>query len=160
MMKILPFFAYGTLIPDQPNYYLWEKSVINTESGLLKNYQLFDMGHYPMIVESKGNNVKGILIEIKEEDYEKVTKIIDNLEGYEPDNHGNSAYTREIRQIDLENGNVRDAWIYIGSEDYIKKENIVKGGNWVKHIKQKKQNQQWWENVNTVQGLDKKTNEK
>ena len=159
-MKRLPFFVYGTLIPNQPNYYLWEKSIINTESGLLKNYQLFDMGHYPMIVESKGSNVEGILIEIKEEHYENVTNIIDNLEGYEPEKHGNSAYTREIRRIDLENGNVRDAWIYIGSEDYIKKENIVKGGNWVKHIKQKKQNQQWWENVNTVQGLDKKTNEK
>ena len=160
MMKILPFFAYGTLIPDQPNYYLWEKSIINKEAGFIKNYQLFDMGHYPMIVESKGNNVEGILIEIKEEDYENITKIIDNLEGYEPEKHGNSAYTREIRQIYLENGNVRDAWIYIGSEDYIKRENIVKGGNWVKHIKQKKQNQEWWENVNTVQGLDKKTNEK
>ena len=159
-MKRLPFFVYGTLIPDQPNYYLWEKSVINTESGFIKNYQLFDMGHYPMIVEAKGNNVKGILIEIKEEDYENVTKIIDNLEGYEPEKHGNSAYTREICQINLENGNVRDAWIYIGSEDYIKKENVVEGGNWVKHIKLKKQNQEWWENVNTVQGLDKKTNEK
>ncbi len=77
-MKRLPFFVYGTLIPDQPNYYLWKKSVINTESGLLKNYQLFDMGHYPMIVESKGSNVEGILIEIKEEQYENVTKIIDN----------------------------------------------------------------------------------
>ena len=159
-MKRLPFFVYGTLIPNQPNYYLWEKSVINKEAGFIKNYQLFDMGHYPMIVESKGNNVEGILIEIKEEDYENITKIIDNLEGYEPEKHGNSAYTREIRQIDLENGDVRDAWIYIGSEDYIKKENIVKEGNWVKHIKQKKQNQEWWENVNTVQGLDKKTNEK
>ena len=94
MMKILPFFAYGTLIPDQPNYYLWEKSIINKEAGFIKNYQLFDMGHYPMIVESKGNNVEGILIEIKEEDYESVTKIIDNLEGYEPEKHGNSAYTR------------------------------------------------------------------
>ena len=159
-MKKLPFFVYGTLIPDQPNYYLWEKSIINKEAGFIKNYQLFDMGHYPMIVESKGNNVEGILIEIKEEDYENITKIIDNLEGYEPEKHGNSAYTREIRRINLENGNVRDAWIYIGSEDYIKRENIVKGGNWVKHIKQKKQNREWWENVNTVQGLDKKTNEK
>ena len=160
MMEILPFFAYGTLIPDQPNYYLWEKNVINTESGFIKDYQLFDMGHYPMIVESKGNNVKGILIEIKEEDYEKVTKIIDNLEGYEPDNHGNSAYTREIRQIVLDSSNVKDAWIYIGSKDYVKRENEVKGGNWVKHIKMKEQNKEWWENVNTVQGLDEKTNEK
>ena len=39
-------------------------------------------------------------------------------------------------------------------------ENEVKGGNCVKHIKMKEQNQEWWENVNTVQGLDKKTNEK
>ena len=53
-MNRLPFFVYGTLIPDQPNYYLWKDSIVSTKDGLIKNYQLFDMGHYPMIVESKG----------------------------------------------------------------------------------------------------------
>ena len=138
-MNRLPFFVYGTLIPDQPNYYLWKDSIVNTKSGIIKNHQLFDMGHYPMIVESEGNNVHGMLMYIKNEDYDKITKVIDNLEGYNPENHGSSAYKREIRDIEAENS-LEKAWIYIGSEEYVKKENVVKDGNWVKHISMKEGN--------------------
>ena len=160
MMKILPFFAYGTLIPDQPNYYLWKDSITDTKKGIIKNHQLFDMGHYPMIIQSEGNNVHGMLMHVNDDDYEKITKIIDNLEGYNPEKHGMSAYNREIRYIELENGELKKAWIYIGSEEYVKKENSVKDGNWISHISEKEGNQDWWENIKTVEGLDKKTNEK
>ena len=154
-MNRLPFFVYGTLIPDQPNYYLWSDSIVSTKDGLIRNYQLFDMGHYPMIVESKGNNVYGMLMYVKNEDYTKVTKIIDNLEGYNPENHGSSAYNREMRDIELKDGEIEKAWIYIGSKEYVNKENKVKDGNWVKHISKKEGNQDWWKNVNTVEGLHK-----
>jgi len=155
-MEQLPFFVYGTLIPDQPNYYLWKDSIINTKKGLIKNYQLFDMGHYPMIVELEGNNVDGIVIHIKTEDYDKITKIIDNLEGYNPERHGSSAYNREIRDIELEEGELVKAWIYIGNGKYIKKGNEVKAGNWVKHVSEKKGNQDWWKDTDTVAGLHEK----
>ena len=102
VMERLPFFVYGTLIPNQPNYYLWKDSITDTKTGIIRNYQLFDMGHYPMIVESEGNNVEGMIVYIKTEDYSKITKIIDNLEGYTPENHGNCAYNREIKNIELE----------------------------------------------------------
>ena len=98
-MENIPFFVYGTLIPEQPNYYLWKDSIIYTKKGIIKNYELFDMGHYPMIVKSEGNNVHGMLMYIKDEDYDKITKIIDNLEGYNPENHGSSAYNREMRDM-------------------------------------------------------------
>ena len=152
-MERLPFFVYGTLIPDQPNYYLWKDSIINTKNGLIKDYQLFDMGHYPMIVESNGETVYGMLIYIKNEDYGKIVKIIDNLEGYNPEKHGISAYNREIRDIELEDGETEKAWIYIGSEEYVKKENVVKDGNWIKHISMKEEGEDWWKDVNTVKDL-------
>ena len=155
-METPPFFVYGTLIPNQPNYYLWKDSIVSTKDGLIKNYQLFDMGHYPMIVESKGNNVHGMLMYIKNEDYEKIAKIIDNLEGYNPENHGSSAYNREIRDIELEDGEIEKAWIYIGRKEYVNEENKVKGGNWVKHISKKKGNQDWWKDTETVAGLHEK----
>jgi gamma-glutamylcyclotransferase (GGCT)/AIG2-like uncharacterized protein YtfP len=155
-MEQLPFFVYGTLIPDQPNYYLWKDSIINTKKGLIKNYQLFDMGHYPMIIELEGNNVSGMLMYIKTEDYDQMARIIDNLEGYNPEKHGSSAYNREIRDIELENGELEKAWIYIGSEKYVKKENTVKDGNWVNHISKKEGNQDWWKETDTVAGLHEK----
>ena len=43
---------------------------------------------------------------VRNEDYVKITKIIDNLEGYNPENHGNSAYNREIHDIELEDGEI------------------------------------------------------
>ena len=153
-MERLPFFVYGTLIPDQPNYYLWKDSIIDTKEAIIKNYQLFDMGHYPMILQSEGNNVHGMLMYVNDEDYEKITKIIDNLEGYNPENHGNCAYNREIKNIELENRESEKAWIYIGSEEYIKKENAVEGGNWVKHMSGKEGNKDWWKDINSVKGLN------
>ena len=155
-MNRLPFFVYGTLIPDQPNYYLWKDSIVSTKDGLIKNYQLFDMGHYPMIVESEGNKVHGILMYVKNEDYGKITKIIDNLEGYNPENHGSSAYNREIRDIELEDGEIEKAWIYIGRKEYVNEENKVKGGNWVKHISKKEGSKDWWKDTDTVAGLHEK----
>ena len=155
-MERLPFFVYGTLIPDQPNYYLWKDSIADTKNGIIKNHQLFDMGHYPMIVESDENNVEGMIIYIKTEDYDKISKIIDKLEGYNPEKHGDSAYNREIRDIELENGELEKAWIYIGSKEYVKRENAVKDGNWVKHISEKKGDQDWWKDTDTVAGLHEK----
>ena len=155
-MNRLPFFVYGTLIPDQPNYYLWKDSIVSTKDGLIKNYQLFDMGHYPMIVESEGKKVHGILMHVKNEDYTKVTKIIDNLEGYNPENHGSSAYNREMRDIELEDGKIEKAWIYIGSKEYVNEENKVKDGNWVKHISKKEGSKDWWKDTDTVAGLHEK----
>ena len=152
-MERLPFFVYGTLIPDQPNYYLWKDSIVDTKNGLIRNHQLFDMGHYPMIVESDGNNVYGMIMYIKYEDYDKIIKVIDNLEGYNPENHGSSAYNRVIRDIELEDGKIEKVWIYVGSKEYVKEENAVKNGNWVKHISKKKGNQDWWKDTDTVAGL-------
>ena len=155
-MEDLPFFVYGTLLPNQPNHYLWKDSIADTKNGIIKNYQLFDMGHYPMILQSEGNNVHGMLMYVNDEDYEKITKIIDNLEGYNPENHGNSAYNREMRDIELKNGESEKAWIYIGSKEYVKEENGVKNGNWVKHISKKEGNKDWWKDTETVAGLHEK----
>ena len=114
------------------------------------------MGHYPMIVKSEGNKVHGMLMYVKNEDYTKVTKIIDNLEGYNPENHGSSAYNREMRDIELEDGKIEKAWIYIGSKEYVNEENKVKDGNWVKHISKKEGSKDWWKETDTVAGLHEK----
>ena len=155
MMEKLPFFVYGTLIPYQPNYYLWKDSIVATKKGSIQDYQLFDMGQYPMIVKSNGGTVHGMLMYIKNEDYDKITRIIDNLEGYEPENHGSSAYNREMRDIELEN-DTEKAWIYVGSKEYVNQENIVDSGNWVNHISKKEGHKDWWKEIDTVAGLHEK----
>ena len=44
----------------------------------------------------------------------------------------------------------------IGSKEYVKRENAVKDGNWVKYISKKKGNQDWWKDTETVAGLHEK----
>ena len=154
-MDKLPFFVYGTLLPEQPNYYLWKDSIERTSAARIKDCQLFDMGHYPMLVQVEGKYVEGMLMYIKSDDFGNVIKRIDNLEGYDPQNHGNSAYNREMRDIEL-NGKVEKAWVYLGSIEFINKERSVESGNWVQHVSEKKENQDWWKDTDTVAGLHEK----
>ena len=140
-MEDVPFFVYGTLLPDQPNFRLWKDSISRMEYGRIKDCQLFDMGAYPMLVEYK----------------EEMITRIDELEGYDPEKHGESAYNREMREVELESGKTVTAWVYLGHKKYIDKEKPVPGGKWAKHVARKKEeHQDWWEDVNSVEGLHEK----
>ena len=156
-MTDVPFFVYGTLLPDQPNFRLWGDSISRMEYGSIKDCQLFDMGAYPMLVESKEKYVHGMLVFVIPEKMEEMITIIDELEGYDPEKHGESAYNREMREVELESGKTVTAWVYLGHKKYIDKEKPVPGGKWAKHVARKnKEHQDWWEDTNTVAGLHEK----
>ena len=156
-MTDVPFFVYGTLLPDQPNFRLWGDCISRMEYGRIKDCQLFDMGAYPMLVESEEKYVHGMLVfVVPEYKGEMITKI-DELEGYYPEKHGESAYNREMREVELESGKTVTAWVYLGHKKYIDKEKPVPGGKWAKHVaRRKEEHQDWWEDVNSVKGLHEK----
>ena len=156
-MKDVPFFVYGTLLPDQPNFQLWGDSISRMEYGRIKDCQLFDMGAYPMLVESKGKYVHGMLVFVIPEYKDEMITRIDELEGYDPEKHGESAYNREMQEVELESGKTVTAWVYLGHKKYIEQEKPVPGGKWAKHVARKKEeHQDWWEDVNSVEGLHEK----
>ena len=156
-MKDVPFFVYGTLLPDQPNFRLWEDSISRMEYGRIKDCQLFDMGAYPMLVESKEKYVHGMLVFVIPEYVDEMITRIDELEGYDPEKHGVSAYNREMREVELESGKTVTAWVYLGHNKYIDQEKPVPGGKWAKHVARKKEeHQDWWKDTDTVAGLHEK----
>ena len=156
-MKDVPFFVYGTLLPEQPNFRLWKDSISRMEYGRIKDCQLFDMGAYPMLVESNEKYVHGMLVFIMPEHKDEMIARIDELEGYDPGKHGESAYNREMREVELENGKAVTAWVYLGHKKYIGKEKSVPSGKWAKHVaKKKEKHQDWWEETDTVAGLHEK----
>ena len=156
-MKDVPFFVYGTLLPEQPNFRLWRDSISRMEYGRIKDCQLFDMGAYPMLVESKKKYVHGMLVFVIPEYKDKMITKIDELEGYDPEKHGESAYNREMRKVELESGKTVTAWVYLGHKKYIDQEKPILGGKWAKHVTRKgKEQQDWWEDTNTVAGLHEK----
>ena len=156
-MTDVPFFVYGTLLPGQPNYRLWGDCISRIEYGRIKDCQLFDMGAYPMLVEENEKYVHGMLVFVDPEHKDEMITRIDELEGYNPEKHGESAYNREMREVELENEKTVTAWVYLGHKKYIDKGKAVPGGKWAKYVARKKEeHQDWWKDTDTVAGLHEK----
>ncbi len=153
-MKQLPFFVYGTLLPNQPNAYLWRGCETAVENAIFRNGRLHDLGYYPMLVKADSGTIKGQLIHTTAETYTIIQSRFDALEGFDPTYPTSSAYQRKPLEIHYPNGKTITAWAYLGHTKYVAHAPLVEDGDWATYIlKQQKQNSQWWENIFTVRGL-------
>ncbi|MCP5099204.1 MAG: gamma-glutamylcyclotransferase [Chloroflexi bacterium] len=149
-----PLFVYGTLLPNQPNFYLWGDTIIGMETAVFKNGRLYDMGHYPMLIEEPGNQVHGKIITVKSDFYPLIVARLDNLEGYNPQQPQASAYQRKKRLVRLVDGRFINAWVYIGQPQYVKGLPIVETKDWSTHAANEIQlMQKWWATTDSVAGL-------
>jgi len=154
MSKLLPFFAYGTLLPGQPNYYIWRDGVKSIHKATLQNGRLYNLGYYPMLVEEGSDVVFGALVAIHPEHYEQVLRKVDELEGYDPDTPETSEYRRQARDVMLEDGNIEEAWVYIGDEKFVKNARRIDNNDWLTFVAQDKSHIfMWWRDVKSVKGL-------
>ena len=155
----LPFFVYGTLLPDQPNFYLWDDSIIEMQPAKFWGGQLYDMGFYPMlVVEEAETAVHGQLITVRAEAYEAVLQRLDVLEGYDPAQPDSSEYIRQQVSVTLADGRSADAWLYLGQPELVADKPEIPGGNWAVYAAENQQTlQEWWEAIQTVAGLHNPT---
>ncbi len=159
-MEQLPIFVYGTLLLGQPNAYMWGKSVKKVETAVFPQGRLYDMGHYPMLVEGAGGPVLGAIFSLHAMYFEKVIQRLDALEDYNPQAHDQSPYRREKRTVLLENGRDVRAWTYLGNPIYVKAMPPIASGDWVAHAAAKGSPfLDWWANVATIKGLLTNDNE-
>lgn len=150
----LPFFVYGTLIPGQPNAYLWGKRIVASETAVLPGARLFDMGHYPMLVEGGAGRVYGRLIRPQPHAYHKILTRLDILEGYDPQQPDTSPYRRESRSVVLADGGNALAWVYIGDRRSVTGKLAIESGDWVRHAAaRRRQMFDWWSSIQSVQNL-------
>lgn len=152
----LPFFVYGTLLPDQPNFYLWGDSIIRMRPAKFGGGQLHDMGFYPMLVAAEVETaVHGQLISVQAEAYQAVVQRLDELEGYDPTQPDDSAYVRIKVTVTLaDDGRSADAWLYQGQLELVADKPVVPGGNWATYAAENQPAlQEWWEAIQTVAGL-------
>ena len=127
----LPFFVYGTLRAGQSNATLLRGAIARTRTAKLGGAQMFDLGPYPMIIESNEGEVWGELIEIEPEKYAAILKSLDQLESVDGANPENpdALYRRLRRQIIVEAQQI-EAWVYFGREVVARRGCIVAGGDW------------------------------
>ena len=103
--RIESLFVYGTLMPGFANFRLIERYVRSARPGTVQGI-LVDLGSFPALIPGDGR-VRGVLLAV---DAEALT-ITDHIEGYHPD-RGQSLYVREMVEIELDDGNVVEAWTY------------------------------------------------
>ncbi len=142
---MLPFFVYGTLLPDQPNYPLWEDAVERLTPATLSDATLFSMGHFPMMVECAGKQVQGVLVEISAESYPKILAKIDRLEGFMPHDPNGSLYQRRSARVQTADRQIVKAWTYFG--DRVRTQGCLAiGGDWVRFSAEKRHDiDRWWQ---------------
>ena len=142
----LPFFAYGTLLPGQPNYWLWQEAILDVRPARFRGSQLLDMGNYPMLVESDGGVVKGALVTIVEASFDDILKRLDRLEGFDPASPEECVFCRVRRKVELVRGESATAWLYLGRAELAADDRVIQSGDWVEYSKQALQEMAaWWE---------------
>jgi gamma-glutamylcyclotransferase (GGCT)/AIG2-like uncharacterized protein YtfP len=157
-IKHLPFFVYGTLLPDQPNYFLWGSDIIATESAAFPDGKLYDMGYYPMLVTAVSLNkkVQGMAVTVESAHYEAVMQRLDELEGYDPEQPEESGYQRQVVEVVLADGRSQQAWAYLGNATLVQGKPMVPNGDWAAYAAHNQPDlQEWWTAVRTVAGLHK-----
>ena len=150
----LPFFVYGTLLPDQPNFHLWEADIETMEPATFLGGRLHDMGYYPMLVTVVDEAVQGMVITVNAAQYDTVLQRLDALEGYDPNQPDSSAYRRQKVEVVLANGRSQQVWVYLGQAQLVQGKPVVSDGDWAKYAaKNQSVLQKWWDAINTVAGL-------
>lgn len=153
----LPFFVYGTLLPDQPNFTLWGQEIAQMTPAKFHGGKLYDMGYYPMLVTVEdGNIIQGMVITVKAEQYDAVQQRLDALEGYDPNEPDLSGYQRRAVEVILANGRSQTAWVYLGQPELVTGRPSVSSGDWAAYAAKKQTLlQDWWNAIDTVAGLHK-----
>jgi gamma-glutamylcyclotransferase (GGCT)/AIG2-like uncharacterized protein YtfP len=159
-MTQLPFFVYGTLLPGQPNAYLWGKSIAKMETAWLENGRLYDCGHYPMLVEETAAlPVQGQLVHSHPDQYQACLERIDTLEAFDPDNPDEATYRRIQHQVWVGARYGSDkrqvwAWVYVGRPTFVTNLPPILSGNWVTYAAARhRQMNDWWRTVHSVAGF-------
>ena len=107
-------FVYGTL---RKGFELPVQKRISSDIEWLGTSEirgkLYDIGDYPAALPAAKNEksvIKGEVIKIN--DPEKVMRVIDRYEGYNPKKLARSEYYREKEKMVLEDGKKIEAWVY------------------------------------------------
>lgn len=110
----LPFFAYGTLLPGEPNYALWREAIVAFIPATLPGARLYDLGRFPMLIDCAPGEVTGLVAFVENESYVDMVALLDQVEGIAPAAAAPIGYRRERRIVRLANGQPHVAWVYAG----------------------------------------------
>lgn len=146
----LPFFVYGTLLPGQPNYGIWEAAITAVRPAEMAGCGLYDLGHYPMLVPSGGGRVRGMVVDMDPGAYPEVVAALDYLEGVDMAAPGEPAYQRVRRVASLASGHQVVTWVYLGDPTFAAGLPALET-DWKSHCRATRRDlDTWWAGVASV----------
>ncbi|MBD1387446.1 gamma-glutamylcyclotransferase [Mucilaginibacter rigui] len=129
-------FVYGTLLqPGNPFAHYLSQYCTYISSGKLKGL-LYDIGEYPgaILTDNTDHYIYGSIFKLHHP--EENLRVIDDYEGYGPEQSQPNLYIRSVASIETHNGFI-NAWIYLYNLPTYRLPQI-KSGNYAEYIKQKK----------------------
>ncbi len=132
--KPLPIFVYGTLLPGQPNAFIWRDSIRDVEQAQIDDCCLYDLRQYPAMVNREGYTVHGRLVWVAEERFSHMIEDLDFFEGFDPQRLQESNFRRVKVQVSTHDGQLVKAWTYMGCEQHVQGCPIIESGDWANHV--------------------------
>ena len=132
-MNRLSFFVYGTLLPGQPNYHLWQDGLMAEYPATFRQGYLLDLVHFPMLVEGVEDTVKGMLMVPHSNAYTGIMNRLDELEEVDPSRPSAGAYFRAERLVHLSDKETCSAWVYLGRPEFANDAPVIESGDWIAH---------------------------
>lgn len=116
----LPFFVYGTLLPGEANYAVWQEAIDGMRPAILSGARLYDLGYFPMAVEDAAGEVRGMVAYIRPSSYRAALSLLDELEGVDLGLSRGPVFRRARRVVrPVGGGGALVAWVYLGNRLYV-----------------------------------------
>lgn len=138
-----PIFVYGTLRNGLGNYNrilqgMTERELVGYTRG---NIHEVGGGGFPCLLKNKERVIRGEIMWLKPEVYERVMKRLDALEGFREHDPEGSMYTREMARIMVDDPSKKDmemtdAWIYYWNSNW-RYGDLIESGCWVTHMQER-----------------------
>ena len=126
-------FFYGTLMTpfNRPGRTRVSPEMLFKGRGTIRA-ALYDLGIYPAAIPSEDNSaVWGETYETT--DAASVLAVLDEIEGYRPNEPDRSLYTRVLADVTLEDGRVEQAWTYFYNAPLGRAQRI-QSGDYLEHL--------------------------
>lgn len=126
-------FFYGTLMApfNRPGRQRITPKLNYVGRGSIRA-ALFDLGIYPAAIPAEDDSkVWGEVYEAA--DPASVLSVLDEIEGYRPNEPDRSLYTRVLTDVALEDGRTRQAWVYFYNAPLGRAQRI-ESGDYLEHL--------------------------
>lgn len=102
-------FVYGSLMEGFPLHHLLQGRAGFVGNATVRG-RLVSLGDYPGLLEDPAGLVRGEVY--RAEHLETLWPLLDDAEGFNPQNIGGSLFVRETAEVTMADGSTQMAWVY------------------------------------------------